>query len=56
MTGSKARVRELAYVTYVRMSTFICVRMILDMRKLTRTLIFSLRNFKVFKIFMVLVI
>ena len=37
--------------TYARTPTFIGVRMILDMRTLTRTLIFSLLFLKVFKNF-----
>ena len=37
-----ARVRQSAYVGYVRTPNFIGVRMIFDMRTLTRTLIFSL--------------
>ena len=37
-----SRVQKLWYVTYVRISTFFGVRMILDMYTLTRTLIFSL--------------
>ena len=45
------RVRQLAYVAYVRKSTFIGVRLILDMRTLTRTLIFSHDFPMVFKIF-----
>ena len=51
---SVVRVRQLAYVACVRMSTFIGVLMILDMRTLTRTLIFSPWLVKVFKIFLVL--
>ena len=42
------RVRQLAYVAYVRTPNFIGVHMILDMCMLTRTLIFSL-FVKVFK-------
>ena len=34
--------QQLAYVAYVRTPTFICVRMILDMRMLTRIHIFIL--------------
>ena len=48
------RVRQLAYIAYVRTSTFIEVRMILDMRTLTRTLIFSHDFLKFSKIFLVL--
>ena len=38
----QSRVRQLAYVAWVRRPTFIGVNMILDMRPLTRALIFSL--------------
>ena len=41
---------------YVRTPTFISVRRILDMCTLRRTLIFSLWFFKVFKIFLALII
>ena len=37
-----SRVQKLWYVTYVRISTFFGIRMILDTYTLTRTLIFSL--------------
>ena len=50
------RVRQLAYVAYVRTPIFVGIRMILDMSTLTSTLIFSLRFFKVFKICLVLII
>ena len=40
-TSIIGRVRKLAYVAYVRTPTFISVLMTLDMRTLTRTLIFS---------------
>ena len=50
------QVRQLTYVAYVLTFTFIDVRMILDMCTLTRTLIFSLWFYKVFKIFQVLII
>ena len=50
------RVRQLAYVAYVRTPTFNDVRMILDMGTLKLTLIFSLWLFKVFKIFLNLII
>ena len=51
---SLSRVWQLAYVAYVRTPTFIEVRMILDIRTLTRTLIFSPGFFEVFKIFLIL--
>ena len=42
---------HLACVAYTRTPNFIGIHMILDMRTFKRTLIFSLRFFKVFKIF-----
>ena len=53
---SSTRVLKLVYVAYVHTSTFIGVRMILDICTLTRMLIFSLWFFKVFKYFLVLII
>ena len=50
------RVPQFAYVVYVRMRTIIGVCMILYMRTLTRTVIFSSWFFKVFKNFLVLII
>ena len=50
------RVQQLAYVAFVRTSTFIGIHMILDMYILTRMLIFSFWIFTVFKIFIVLII
>ena len=51
--NSTIRDRQLAYVVYVCMPTFIGIRMILDMRMLTRTLIFKFSkvsyNFTLFK-------
>ena len=51
--NSTIRDRQLAYVAYVCMPTFIGIRMILDMRMLTRTLIFKFSkvsyNFTLFK-------
>ena len=50
-----SRVRQLAYVAYVRTPTFdICI--IFDMRTLTCMLNFSQRIFKVFKTFLVLIV
>ena len=40
----------------VRTPTFIGVRLILDMGTLTRTLIFSIKFFRAFKMFLVLII
>ena len=37
----QGRVPQLVYIANVRMPTFIGINMILDMHKLTRTLIFS---------------
>ena len=51
----KSRVWQLTYVAYVRTSTFVGIRMIVDLRTLTRTLICSLWFFKVLK-FQVLII
>ena len=51
LTKAIVGVRQLGYVAYVRMPTFIGVRMILDMFTLTGILIFSLWFFKVFKVF-----
>ena len=50
------RVEQLAYVAYTHITTFIGVSMISDISTLTQTLIFSLWFFKVFKIFLVLII
>ena len=47
------RVRQLAYIAYVRTPTFIII--VLDMRTLACMLIFSLSFLKFFKIFLVLV-
>ena len=54
--GDQDRVWQLVYVTYVFTPTYIGVRMILDMRTLTGTLIFFLWFYEVFKIFLVLII
>ena len=53
---SKFRAEKLAYVAYVLTTTFIGLRVIWDMRTLTLTLTFSIWFFKVFKIFLVLII
>ena len=50
------RVRQFAHVAYVRMRVFIGILIILNMRKLTRRLIFSLWFLKFLKIFLVLII
>ena len=50
------RVQQLAYALYVHILTFIGVHMISDINALTWTLIFSLWFFKVFEIFLVLII
>ena len=50
------RVQQWAYILYVHIPTFIGVHMISDISTLTRTLNFSLWFFKVFKIFLVLII
>ena len=49
--GDQDRVWQLVYVTYVFTPTYIGVRMILDMRTLTGTLIFSCDFMKFSKIF-----
>ena len=56
LKNTNDRVRQLACVEYVHTPNFIGVRIILDMRKLTRMLIFFPTIFKVFKIFLVLII
>ena len=53
---SFCRVRQLAYVAYIRTPNFNGVHMILDMRTFKRTLIFSLSFLKFFKIFLVFMI
>ena len=50
-----SRVRQLVYVAYVHMPTFVGVRMILGIRTLTLTLIFFLWFYKVLKTFLVLI-
>ena len=49
-------VQQLAYVTYICVPTFIGVRMVLDMRTLTLTLIYFLWFFRVFKIVLIFII
>ena len=50
------RVQQLAYVAYIHTPNFIGICMILDIHTFRHTLIFSLRFFKVFKIFLALTI
>ena len=49
-------VQQLAYVTYICVPTFIGVRMVLDMRTLTLTLIYFLWFYRVFKIVLIFII